>query len=280
MTLKNILFLKAKVTCGMVFGLARDYTEALRYLPPDPAERRILGLLEEAIRRDAHFVALNPTTFFQCLWNTCWWFDSALSANHYVESLSVCRFSADGKRLFSGSEDGTLRVWRLDRDYFELQQHSDWIQGVSFSPDGSLLVSACTASLKIWDMRSCKCIKELCNDMTQIAQIGFSDDGLRVVAVSEFGTVRIWNLSDEQVVWEGDLAESPEDISSVTPKSGRVALFKLNPFKSDPLVACSIAGIPIKAEYAGAYRQAVSPDGRICVVSQGHQLAMYAVESP
>jgi hypothetical protein len=76
-------FLEAKVEAGLVFGLVKDFAEAVRVLPDRHPRRHILTLLEEAIRRDIHFLARHPTTLFQCLWNSCWWYDCPEAAAHY-----------------------------------------------------------------------------------------------------------------------------------------------------------------------------------------------------
>lgn len=52
-------------------------------MPADHPHRRLLELLDEAVRRDVHFIARHPTTLFQCLWNTCWWYDCPEEAAHY-----------------------------------------------------------------------------------------------------------------------------------------------------------------------------------------------------
>src|SRR5256885_7009789 len=54
-------------------------------MPEGHPRRRILTLLDEAVRRDVHFLARHPTTLFQCLWNTCWWYDCPDAAQHYEE---------------------------------------------------------------------------------------------------------------------------------------------------------------------------------------------------
>ena len=59
----------------MIFDLVKDYADALAAMPTDHPRHRILKLLEEAIRRDVHFIDRHPTTMFQCMWNTCWWYD-------------------------------------------------------------------------------------------------------------------------------------------------------------------------------------------------------------
>ncbi len=56
----------------MIFHLIQDFADALDSMPREHSRHRILALLDEAIRRDVHFIDRHPTTLFQCLWNTCW----------------------------------------------------------------------------------------------------------------------------------------------------------------------------------------------------------------
>ncbi len=67
----------------MIFPLLHDFADALAAMPGDHPRRRILALLDEAVRRDVHFIDRHPTTFFQCMWNTCWWYDCPEAAGHY-----------------------------------------------------------------------------------------------------------------------------------------------------------------------------------------------------
>jgi hypothetical protein len=73
----------------MIFDLAKDFSAALAAMLEEHPKRRMLELLEEAIRRDIQpptplltrgcggpgFIARHPTTLFQFMWNTCWWYD-------------------------------------------------------------------------------------------------------------------------------------------------------------------------------------------------------------
>ncbi|MCK4602652.1 MAG: hypothetical protein KAU28_09310, partial [Phycisphaerae bacterium] len=55
----------------MIFDLAKDFSVAVAAMPEEHPRHRMLELLEEAIRRDIHFIARYPTTLFQCIWNAC-----------------------------------------------------------------------------------------------------------------------------------------------------------------------------------------------------------------
>src|SRR5262249_23732737 len=60
---------------GMIFELVQDLADVLEAMPAGHPRRRLLTLLDEAVRRDVHFIARRPTALFQCLWNSCWWYD-------------------------------------------------------------------------------------------------------------------------------------------------------------------------------------------------------------
>jgi WD40 repeat protein len=81
--LLDLFFLEARTEAGMVFELAADFTAAATRLKKEDHRRRFLELIEEAIRKDIHFIARHPTTLFECLWNSCWWYDCPEVAEHY-----------------------------------------------------------------------------------------------------------------------------------------------------------------------------------------------------
>jgi hypothetical protein len=76
-------FVEAKAEAGIVFDLVTELTAAALALPRERPQHPILTLLDEAIRHDVHFLARNPTTVLQCLWNACWWYDCPEAVRHY-----------------------------------------------------------------------------------------------------------------------------------------------------------------------------------------------------
>ena len=66
--------------------------------------------------------------------------------------LSVT-YSPDGKKLASGSYDGTVRIWDVGRGECErtLTGHTNWVLSVTYSPDGKKLASGSKdGTVRIW----------------------------------------------------------------------------------------------------------------------------------
>ena len=109
----NLDFLESKTAAGLIFELAKDFTESLKIIPSERPLRRIIRLLEEALRRDIHFIARHredyPQALFQCLWNSGWWYDCPQAANHYEEKDGP--WSRDGEKLYQ-----LLEKWRKQKE--------------------------------------------------------------------------------------------------------------------------------------------------------------------
>ena len=69
----------------MIFELSQDFRDVMAAMPQEHPKRRMLELLEQGIRYDIHFIDRHPTTLFQCMWNTCWWYDCPEAVKYYEE---------------------------------------------------------------------------------------------------------------------------------------------------------------------------------------------------
>src|SRR5579883_990960 len=204
--LTDLHFLEAKAEAGLVFQLLGDFATILSSLPPTRPQRRILQLLNDALRRDVSFIARHPTTLFQCFWNSCWWHDCDEAADHYDLAASEApggRFpwQAEGERLcdllekWRGEKGRELPGWPWLRSLRPSPMHlgerkhwllemRDWATKVAFSPDARrILHLSVSAPIRIWDVQTSQELVTLHNTEGASAAT-FSPDGQRVAVGS------------------------------------------------------------------------------------------------
>ncbi|HKQ77659.1 MAG TPA: TIR domain-containing protein [Blastocatellia bacterium] len=69
-----------------------------------------------------------------------------------VRSVAV---TADGRRIVSGSDDNTVRVWEVEsgRRLARLEGHTNWVLGVAVMTDGRRIVSGSDdKTVRVWDL--------------------------------------------------------------------------------------------------------------------------------
>jgi WD40 repeat protein len=113
-------------------------------------------------------------------------------------------FSPGGKRLASGSEDMTARLWDVSTWKAEppLAGHTDGVTAVAFSPDGKRLATASEDhTAKVWDVETGAEVLTLKGHVHRVLAVAFSPDGTRLATGSGDQPVRLW---DGQPLPEGN----------------------------------------------------------------------------
>ncbi|WVQ82670.1 hypothetical protein IAT38_004802 [Cryptococcus sp. DSM 104549] len=106
-------------------------------------------------------------------------------------------YSAMGKWIVTGSEDGTVKVW--DTRTAQMQRrypHDSAVNDVVIHPNqGELISCDQSGSVKIWDLAENSCTHELVPDEdVPIRSVSISSDGNTLVAANDHGMVYVWRI--------------------------------------------------------------------------------------
>ena len=115
---------------------------------------------------------------------------------HGLEVLSLA-LSADGKRLFSGSGDNTIKVWDLEagKETLTLRGHDSAVTSLALAADGKRLFSGSEDStIKVWNLETGKEIRTLRGHTRAVRSLVLSGDGKRLFSGSGDNTIKVWDL--------------------------------------------------------------------------------------
>lgn len=106
-------------------------------------------------------------------------------------------FSSDGDMLVSASQDGKIKVWRVDTGVclrkFD-RVHGNGVTSVKFSSDGSHVLSASfDGTTKIHGLKSGKTLKEMRGHTSFVNDARYFGESQKVVSASTDGYVKTWD---------------------------------------------------------------------------------------
>jgi WD40 repeat protein len=141
----------------------------------------------------------------------------AIMKTHGVAALSI---SPDGKRVVSGDKDGIGQVWTTEEkrpSAFRWVDHHEAVSSVQFT-GSDLIVTTGGSSISIRNPSTGELVGSMKQDgVGKIRQALLGTDDRLLMTLTDWGTMRVWNLSTrQQIVAEGDgdvRAEEAERIS-------------------------------------------------------------------
>ena len=112
-------------------------------------------------------------------------------------AIMALAFSRDGAYIVSGSQNGTLRLWKaipLEPMGQLIEGHRGMVTAVALSPDGTSIVSGSEdGPVRLWDSSSGAQIGLLLEGgQDAVATVAFSPNGAHIAAKSRDGTLRFW----------------------------------------------------------------------------------------
>jgi sterol desaturase/sphingolipid hydroxylase (fatty acid hydroxylase superfamily) len=116
-------------------------------------------------------------------------------SGHTAAVLAVA-VSADGRRIVSGSEDGTVKVWDAvtAREQLNLKGHARAVRGVAITADGQTIVTGSRdRTVKVWDAQTGREKHTLEGHTGEVLGVAVSADGRTVVSAGVDFTAKVWD---------------------------------------------------------------------------------------
>ncbi|WHT22896.1 protein kinase [Crossiella sp. CA-258035] len=187
--------------------------------------------------------------------------------------------SADGRVVAAGErsgdgEDGAVLVWDLRTG--ALRHRLDGAVAVALSADGGVLAAGGhDGAVRVWDLREPVLLGRWAGHTGPVAAVAVSPDGGRVVTAGRDGAVRVWSAVGELV----HTLEQPGSGSDAAVRvDGRVVVRwdrhtrRLRAWELD-------SGRLLRSFGVRGGQAVLSADGRVALVADRHELAVWRPES-
>jgi len=124
---------------------------------------------------------------------------SIVALEGHTSSVKSLDFSPDGDLIASGSNDNTLRLWRVDDTSLlrTMGGHPFPVLAVKFTPNGANLATSSSDGLvRLWQVSNGRLNNTLRGHAGRVNKLDISSDGKFLASCGEDFTVRLWRLSD------------------------------------------------------------------------------------
>ena len=128
----------------------------------------------------------------------------------HSDTVNAVAISHDGRRILSGSSDGTARVWDVRNSSVDrvLDESRKAIRAVAFGPDDARAATGGDDGIiRIWDVETGECLHRFDAKAGRIREVEFTLDGQHLIA----------RHSEEQTMWKMNGDGTPERVSAVVP---------------------------------------------------------------
>ncbi len=195
--------------------------------------------------------------------------------------VSTARFSQDGRRVLTASQDRTARLWTwrgVARELRSFDDHVAVVEDARFAPDDARVVTASQDwTARVYELAGPGPARKLAGHRRELLDARFDSRGASVVTTSRDGSVRVWPPEGEPKVLEQPGVSLTA--VAVDPTGARIAAGARD--GSVRVWSLPAAGAPTRVlrTRAGTVRDLTfSPDGRqLAAVTQGGSVRLWSL---
>lgn len=117
------------------------------------------------------------------------------SFDQHTGNVTAVGFQKDGKWMYTGSEDGTIRIWDLRAPGCQREYESRAaVNTVALHPhQGELISGDQHGNIRVWDLTANACSCELVPELNVgVRSLSVAGDGSLMVAANSSGTCYVW----------------------------------------------------------------------------------------
>lgn len=117
-------------------------------------------------------------------------------------------FSPDGKYVVTGSEGGIIKIWAVEAGadsgpfaIFSSEKHESSLNQVTYSKDGTQILSVALGKAIVWDVRTKKEVFSFKGHAGDLRSARFSPDGTQIVSAASDKTIKVWDVNTRQQLY-------------------------------------------------------------------------------
>ena len=146
---------------------------------------------------------------------------------HFPHGAEVylATFSFDDQWVLTSSADGAACIVSVSTGELaaRLEGHTGGVNRAEFSPVGTLVVTASSTTVRLWDGMTSTCLHEVIGD-SELKFVNFSSDGQLVLATRASGSAEVWGVATGELRWTCTHHSEPVYMAASCMQGANIAL--------------------------------------------------------